>query len=45
MSVCDPVLCKQISDVLIDRRPDADIEHLMQALAEIWAGLGLAKAA
>jgi 5-aminolevulinate synthase len=72
MSVCDPVLCKQISDVSIDRygiyvqpidyptvprgterlritpsphRPDADIEHLMQALAEIWAGLGLAKAA
>jgi 5-aminolevulinate synthase len=70
--VCDPVLCKQISDVLIDRygiyvqpinyptvprgterlritpsphHSDDDIEHLVQALAEIWAEVGLAKAA
>ena len=69
VTVCDPVLCKQISDVLIDRyghlcpadqlsdgaarlritplphHTDADIDHLVQALAEIWAEVGLAKAA
>jgi len=69
--VCDPVLCKQISDVLIDRHgiyvqpinyptvpqiPSGcalprrrtipmPISHLVQAMAEIWAEVGLAKAA
>jgi 5-aminolevulinate synthase len=66
--VCDPVLCKQISDLLIvyvqpinyptvprgterlritpsPHHTDADIEHLVRALAEIWAEVGLAKAA
>ena len=68
----DPLLCKQISDALIDRyriyvqpinyptvprgaerlritptphHSDADIEHLVQALAEIWAEVGLPRAA
>jgi len=70
--VRDPVLCKQISDTLIDlygiyvqpinyptvprgterlritpspHHTDADIERLVQALAQIWTEVGLAKAA
>jgi 5-aminolevulinate synthase len=70
--VGDPVLCKLISDLLMDRysiyvqpinyptvprgterlritpsphHTDADIEHLVQALAGIWTEVGLAKAA
>lgn len=70
--VGDPVLCKQVSDLLIDRyaiyvqpinyptvpkgterlritpspmHSEADIDHLVAALSEIWGQIGLARAA
>ncbi len=70
--VCDPVLCKQISDQLMARHgiyvqpinyptvakgterlritpsplhSDEDIEHLITSLSEIWAEIGLTRAA
>ena len=69
--VCEPVLCKQISDVLIDRygiyvqpinyptvprkterlritpsplHTDADIDHLIGALTDLWSQCALARA-